>query len=100
MSFWLLFRYKNTNKESLKLNFGSLKANKVKLLFSELLEDDGKHPPKRLQMSLDLDVIYLPFSSTSSGAKGIMHTHKSLLASFYSPEGAANHWFDQLIGER
>ena len=54
----------------------------------------------RYQMSLENDVIYLPFSSTSSGAKGIMHTHKSLMASFYSPDGAANHWFDQLIGDR
>ena len=30
---------------------------------------------------------------------GIMHTHKSLLSSFYSPDNAANHWIDQAIGE-
>ena len=27
------------------------------------------------------------------------HTHKSLVSSFFSPEGAANHWYDQIMGE-
>lgn len=28
-----------------------------------------------------------------------MHTHKSLMAWFYSPDGAANHYLDQMMGE-
>jgi len=64
------------------------------------LSDDGRQAPKKVNMAWDTDVIYLPFSSTSNGAKGIMHTNKSLMACFYSPEGAANHWLDQLLGER
>ena len=31
--------------------------------------------------------------------QGIEHTHKSLVSSFFSPDGAANHWFDQLTGD-
>ena len=27
------------------------------------------------------------------------HTHKSLVSSFFSPDGAANHWFDQMTGD-
>lgn len=61
--------------------------------------DDGKTPPKKLNLKWDQDVVYLPFTSTSGVSKGIMHTHKSLLSCFYSPEGAANHWFDQTLGD-
>ena len=64
-----------------------------------MLEDDGKTPPKKVDLVWDKDVIYLPFTSTSGGSMGIMHTHKSLLASFFSPDQAANHWIDQAIGE-
>lgn len=58
----------------------------------DLLEDDGKSAPKRLDADWERQTIYLPFSSTSSGSKGIEHTHKSLISSFFSPDGAANHW--------
>ena len=52
-------------------------------------------------MKWDTDVVYIPFTSTSGtgGSIGMMHTNKSLVSSFYSPDGAANHWFDQAIGD-
>ena len=59
----------------------------------------GKAAPKKIDADWDKQTIFLPFTSTSSGSKGIEHTHKSLVSSFYSPEGAANHWFDQYTGE-
>jgi len=65
----------------------------------DLLEDDGKAAPKKIDADWDKQTIFLPFTSTSSGSKGIEHTHKSLVSSFYSPEGAANHWFDQYTGD-
>ena len=58
----------------------------------------GKAAPKKIDADWDKQTIFLPFTSTSSGSKGIEHTHKSLVSSFYSPEGAANHWFDQYTG--
>ena len=64
-----------------------------------MLDDDGKSAPKKISLNWEKDVIYLPFTSTSGGSMGIMHTHKSLLSSFYSPDNAANHWIDQAIGE-
>ena len=69
------------------------------LFFSDLLADDGKTAPQKVALNWEKDVIYLPFTSTSGGSRGIMHTHRSLVASFYSPDNAANHWFDQVIGE-
>ena len=72
------------------------------IALGDLLEDDGKSAPPKLRFDADLmekQTVYLPFTSTSSGCKGIQHTHKSLVASFFSPEGAANHWFDQLTGD-
>ena len=67
--------------------------------FSDLLQDDGKSAPKKIDLVCDKDVIYLPFTSTSGGSMGIMHTHKSLISCFFSPENTANHWIDQAIGE-
>ena len=52
-----------------------------------------------LILDWDKQTVFLPFSSTSTGSQGIEHTHKSLLSWFYSPDGAANHWFDQLAGD-
>ena len=49
------------------------------------LEDDGKSAPKKLDTDWDKQTIFLPFTSTSSGSKGIQHTHKSLVSCFYSP---------------
>eukprot|EP00094_Tigriopus_californicus_P002372 TCALIF_02290-PA protein Name:"Similar to 4cl2 Probable 4-coumarate--CoA ligase 2 (Dictyostelium discoideum)" AED:0.08 eAED:0.08 QI:10/0.81/0.83/0.91/0.90/0.83/12/272/929 len=67
---------------------------------NDLFEDDEKTPPPRLDLSLDNDTVYLPFTSASSGySAGIMHTHKSLMSWFYSPDGAANHYLDQMMGE-
>ena len=66
---------------------------------SDLLADDGKSQPKKVNLNWHLDVIYLPFTSTSGGSHGIMHTHKSLVSSFYSPDNTANHWLDQTMGE-
>eukprot|EP00095_Tigriopus_kingsejongensis_P001553 maker-scaffold137_size321222-snap-gene-0.10 protein:Tk01553 transcript:maker-scaffold137_size321222-snap-gene-0.10-mRNA-1 annotation:"4-coumarate-- ligase-like" len=67
---------------------------------NDLIEDDGKTPPPRLNLSWDEDVAFLPFTSASSGCSaGIMHTHKSLMAWFFSPDGAANHYVDQMIGD-
>ena len=66
---------------------------------SDLLDDDGKSAPKKININWEKDVIYLPFTSTSGGSMGIMHTHKSLISSFFSPDNAANHWIDQAIGE-
>jgi hypothetical protein len=63
------------------------------------LEDDGKSPPPKVPENMDWDktTIYLPFTSSSSegGAKGICHTHKSLMSWFYSPDNTANHVLDQ-----
>ena len=67
-----------------------------------MLEDDGSSPPaKKPDLSWDKDVVYLPFTSSSgaSGARGVMHTNKSLMAWFYSPDGAANHFLDQMSGD-
>jgi acyl-CoA synthetase (AMP-forming)/AMP-acid ligase II len=66
---------------------------------ADLLEDDGKSAPKRLDIDWERQTVYLPFTSTSSGSKGVEHTHRSLVASFFSPDGTANHWFDQLMGD-
>ena len=68
---------------------------------SDLLEDDGNSPPKKPDLVWDKDVIYLPFTSSSgeSGARGMMHTNKSLMAWFYSPDGAVNHFLDQMCGD-
>lgn len=72
------------------------------IALSTLLEDGDaaiSKPVKKVEIDWEKDTIYLPFTSTTSGSKGIQHTHKSLMSSFYSPEGAANHWFDQLTGD-
>ena len=68
--------------------------------FSDLLEDDGKCPPPKVpdRLQWEKTTVYLPFTSSSSesGAKGVCHTHKSLLSWIYSPENAANHYLDQV----
>ena len=35
----------------------------------DLLEDDGKNSPKRLDTDWEKQTVYLPFTSTSSGSK-------------------------------
>ena len=72
------------------------------IAIGNLLEDDGKSAPKKSDADWEKQTIFLPFSSTSGNScssKGIEHTHKSLVSSFFSPDGAANHWFDQVTGE-
>jgi len=70
---------------------------------SDLLEDDGKCPPPKVpdRLQWEKTTVYLPFTSSSSesGAKGVCHTHKSLLSWIYSPENAANHYLDQTCGD-
>jgi hypothetical protein len=39
------------------------------------------------------------FLISLASSRGIEHTHKSLISSLFSPDGAANHWFDQVTGE-
>ncbi len=45
---------------------------------SDLTSDDGKSPPKKPSLDPEMDTIYMPFTSSSSGeAKGIMHNTRS-----------------------
>ena len=49
----------------------------------DLMEDDGKCPPKKpLGINLETDAVYMLFSSSSNekGAMGVMHTHRSILS--------------------
>ena len=46
----------------------------------DLLQDDGKSRPRKLDTDWEKETIFLPFSSTSSGSRGIQHTHKSLVS--------------------
>ena len=62
-------------------------------------DNDSNFRPQKLDLDWEKETIFLPFSSTSSNSKGIQHTNKSLISCFYSPDGAANHWFDQLCGD-
>ncbi|XP_040580808.1 probable 4-coumarate--CoA ligase 1 isoform X2 [Lepeophtheirus salmonis] len=90
----------NTNMiEKLIIIGNECTAQDKVILMTDLLNDDGKKVPQKVIFDWAKDVIYMPFTSTSSGAKGILHTNKSLMSQFYSPDGAANHWFDQLIGD-
>ena len=65
----------------------------------DLLEDDGKSPPRKPELDYEKDTIYLPFTSSSGsgGSKGIMHTNKSIMAWFFSPDNAVNHYMDQVL---
>ena len=93
------------NIDSLKtiIVIGKPEVAEVKscIALGDLLEDDGNATPPKLRLDTDWEkqTVYLPFTSTSSGGKGIEHTHKSLVSSFFSPDGAANHWFDQMTGD-
>jgi len=75
------------------------------IAIGDLLEDDGKSAPKKSDADWEKQTIFLPFTSTSGStdgsgsSRGIEHTHKSLVSSFFSPDGAANHWFDQVTGD-
>ena len=94
---------KVTLLHSNKCHKQNLEVNSYMLHFSDLLEDDGKCPPPKVPDGLQWErtTVYLPFTSSSSesGAKGVCHTHKSLLSWIYSPENAANHYLDQVRSE-
>lgn len=67
---------------------------------SDLLSDDGKATPNPVDLIWDKDPAYLPFTSATEGDSfGIVHTHRSLLSWIFSPEGAANHYLDQMMGD-
>ena len=69
------------------------------IAIGDLLENDGKSAPRKVETDWDKQTIFILFTSTTNGSRGIEHTHKSLVSCFFSPEGAANHWFDQFMGE-